>query len=464
MELYNKLVMHRGRPMDCRENVMYALLLDPELKGLAKLNDFTRLIERSRATPWGHAAGEWDEEDDLMLGEYLLRSHRLGVKAKGTLRDGVLMAARSHRFNPVVDLIKAETWDRVDRLDTWLSQVYGFPERKDPAERERLQEYARLIGRCFFMGLVKRAIQPGCKFDYMLIIKGEQGLTKSTAFRAIAAPFFTDNGTKVGEKDSLMAQQLAWIVESAELESLNKADSTAIKQYLSVQEDLYRPPYGAQMIKAPRHFVNVGTTNADTFLKDATGDRRFWPLEVLSVNVELLRELRGQLLAEALHRVLAGEQYWPSREDEKRLIFPEQEQFKRGDSWEDLLHDIVNEQMSHKVGEPAGATIDFWATTKLYAALGIKPDRIDGQGNMDERMARAMKALGFDRHRETSGQRRRGFLRRKPDKPKDGAPGAPGGAPPTDPAPPAAVAQHSPSRGVVPDPFDVRGDDDALPF
>lgn len=461
--LYDKLVMHRGRPMDCRENVMYTLLLDPELKGLAKLNDFTRLIERSRTTPWGHPAGEWDEEDDLMLGEYLLRSHRLGVKAKGTLRDGVLMAARSHRFNPVVDLIKAEAWDQVSRLDTWLSQVYGFPERKDTAERQRLMEYASLIGRCFFMGLVKRAIQPGCKFDYMLIIKGEQGLTKSTAFRAIAAPFFTDNGTKVGEKDSLMAQQLAWIVESAELESLNKADSTAIKQYLSVQEDLYRPPYGAQMIKAPRHFVNVGTTNADTFLKDATGDRRFWPLEVLSVDVELLRKLRGQLLAEALHRVLAGEQYWPSRDEEKRLIFPEQEQFKRGDAWEDLLHDIVNEQMSQKVGEPAGATIDFWATTKLYAALGIKADRIDGQGNMDERMARAMKALGFDRHRETSGQRRRGFLRRKPDKPKDGAPGAPGGAPPTDPPHPAAVAQHSRLRGVVPDPFDL-SDDDALPF
>ncbi|MFI8616501.1 VapE domain-containing protein [Acidovorax sp. NPDC077693] len=462
--LYAKLVMHRGRPMDCRENVMYALLLDPELAGLAKMNDFTRLIERSRTTPWGHPAGEWDEEDDLMLGEYLLRSHGLGIKAKGTLRDGVMMAARSHRFNPVVDLIKTKTWDRVDRLDTWLSKVYGLVERKDPAERERLQQYASLIGRCFFMGLVKRAIQPGCKFDYMLIIKGDQGLAKSTAFRAIAAPFFTDNGTKVGEKDSLMAQQLAWIVESAELESLNKADSTAIKQYLSVQEDLYRPPYGAQMIKAPRHFVNVGTTNADTFLKDATGDRRFWPLEVLTVDVELLREMRGQLLAEALHRVLAGEQYWPTREQEKSLIFPEQEQFKRTDAWEDLLHDIVNEPMSHKVGVPAGASREFWATTELYAAMGIKADRIDGQGNMDERMARAMKALGFDRHRETSGQRRRGFKRRKEEPPKDGAPGAPGGAPAPEPPPPAADAQQGPSR-LPPGAFNVvDGDDDALPF
>lgn len=230
-----------------------------------RLNDFTRLIERSRTAPWGHPQGEWNEEDDLMLGEYLLRTYRLSVKAKGTLRDGVTMAARSCRFNPVVDRIKAEAWDGEARLETWLHKVYGVEDRP----------YTRLIGKCFFMGLVKRATQPGCKFDYMLIIKGEQGLTKSSAFRAIADPFFTDNGVKVGEKDSLMAQQLAWIVESAELESMNKADTTAIKQYLSAQEDWYRPPYGAQLIKAPRHFVNVGTTNADTFLKDATGDRRF---------------------------------------------------------------------------------------------------------------------------------------------------------------------------------------------
>lgn len=239
----------------------------------------------------------------------------------------------------------------------------------------------------------------------MLIIKGEQGLTKSSAFRAIADPFFTDNGVKVGEKDSLMAQQLAWIVESAELESMNKADTTAIKQYLSAQEDWYRPPYGAQLIKAPRHFVNVGTTNADTFLKDATGDRRFWPLEVQVVHVSVLREMVPQLLAEALHRLEQGEQYWPTREEEKALIFPEQEQFKRTDVWEDMLHEYVNAEESKRIGDPAARTREFFPTTELYTALNIKADRIDGAGNMDERIARAMKALGFVRHRETKGQR-----------------------------------------------------------
>lgn len=461
VDLYNRLVMHRGRPMDCRENVMYALQLDPTLKGLTRFNDFTRLIERSRLTPWGHPAGEWNDEDDLMLGEYLLREHRLGVKAKGTLRDGVLMAARSCRFNPVVDLIRAKKWDGVDRLDTWLPTVYRLAQRKDQKEAERLAAYVRLIGRCFFMGLVNRAINPGCKFDYMLIIKGEQGLAKSTLFRAIAGPFFTDNGTKVGEKDSLMAQQLAWIVESAELESLNKADSTAIKQYLSVQDDLYRPPYGAQMVKAPRHFVNVGTTNADTFLKDATGDRRFWPLEVFEVFLELLKSMLPQLLAEALVRLERKEQYWPTREEEKTLIFPEQEQFKRLDSWEDVLHEYVNNPVSPKIGKPAGATREFFATTELYEAMGIKADRIDANGNMDERMARAMKVLGFERGRETTGNpRRRGFKRLKLDQDAVAAAEEAAKADPPGVAPSPIDQGAQGAAGLPPGPFSHEGDDD----
>lgn len=362
-------------------------------------------------TPWGHPAGEWNEEDDLMLGEYLLRNYRLGIKATSTLRNGVLMAARSAKYNPVLDLIHAEKWDGVPRLEHWLTDVYGIEERP----------YTRLIGRCFIMGLVKRALQPGCKFDYMLIIKGEQGLKKSTAFRALAYPYFTDNAIRMGDKDSLMAMQLVWIAESAELESLNKSETTQIKQFLSAQEDMFRPPYGSQLIRARRHAVNVGTTNADTFLKDATGDRRFWPLEVHVVNEEVLSGQRLQLFAEALHRLDAGENYWPSREQERELVFPEQEPFKRTDTWEDMIDAYVNRDVPGAHDDPAvpvNARRDFFTTVEIYEkALLIKADRIDGAGNMDTRIGNAMRALNFDRHRETAGKRRRGFVRRPPPPP-----------------------------------------------
>ncbi len=413
------LVTHRGRPLDCRENVMYCLQLDPKLKELVKQNDFTHLLERSRTTPWGHPAGEWNEEDDLMLGEYLLRNFGMSVKATSTLRNGVLMAARSAKYNPVLDLIHAEKWDGICRLEHWLTDVYEIVERP----------YTRLIGKCFIMGLVKRALQPGCKFDYMLIIKGEQGLKKSTAFRALAYPFFTDNAIRMGDKDSLMAMQLVWIAESAELESLNKSETTQIKQFLSAQEDMFRPPYGSQLIRAKRHSVNVGTTNADTFLKDATGDRRFWPLEVHMVNEDTLASIRLQLFAEALHRLDAGEKYWPSRDEERDLVFPEQEPFKRVDEWENILDAYVNRDKPDKNDDPmekVNCKRDFFPSTELYErALAIKADRIDGQGNMDTRISNAMKSLGFDRHRETGGKRRRGFLRRPPSPP----PATPQGAP-----------------------------------
>lgn len=405
------LVTHRGRPLDCRENVMYCLQLDPNLKELVKQNDFTHLLERSRTTPWGHPVGEWDEEDDLMLGEYLLRNYRLGIKAISTLRNGVLMAARSAKYNPVLDLIHAEKWDGIDRLEHWLSDVYEVPERP----------YTRLIGKCFIMGLVKRALQPGCKFDYMLIIKGEQGLRKSSAFRALAYPFFTDNAIRMGDKDSLMAMQLVWIAESAELESLNKSETTQIKQFLSAQEDMFRPPYGSQLIRAKRHAVNVGTTNADTFLKDATGDRRFWPLEVHTVNEDTLANQRLQLFAEALHRLNAGERFWPSRQEERELVLPEQEPFKRTDTWEDIIDAYVNRDAPDKHDDPmeeVNIKRKFFPRTEIYEkALLIKADRMDGAGNMDTRISNAMRLLGFDSHRETSGKRRRGFMRRPPTPP-----------------------------------------------
>jgi putative DNA primase/helicase len=405
------LFLHRGKPVDCRENVLYCLRADPALKGLAQLNTFTELHERTRATPWGRKAGEWDEEDDLMLGEYLAREWQLLVKASSTLRNGVLMAAREHKFNPIIDLIKSQEWDGTPRLDHWLTDVFEVQERR----------YTQLIGRCLIMGMVMRAMRPGCKFDYMLILKGEQGLSKSGAFRVLAEPWFTDNAIKMGDKDSLMAMQLVWIAESAELESLNKAETTLVKQFLSAQEDMYRPPYGAQIKKRPRHSVVVGSTNADTMLKDATGDRRFWPLEVEVVHLDVLRNIRLQLFAEALHRLRAKEQYWPTREQEKELVFPEQARFKKEERWEDYLDAYVNCQVNDNRDTAMDLPCcnrDFFTSVELYdKALNIKADRIDGAGQMDTRIANAMKSLGFTKHRESTVGRRRGWLRNPPPPP-----------------------------------------------
>lgn len=404
------LVRHRGKPIDCRENVLYCLRHDPTLIGLVQHNEFTELHERSRPTPWGRDLGEWDEEDDLMLGEYLLRSWGVMSKATGTLRAGVMMAARVHKFNPVMALIKSETWDGITRLPYWLSDCLGVPE----------SEYAALIGTCFIKGMVARARRPGCKFDYMLILKGPQGAKKSTVFRTLSEPFFTDNAIRMGDKDSLMALQSIWIAESSELESMSKSETNAVKQFLSASEDFFRPPYGARMVKRPRHAVMGGTTNADVFLKDVTGDRRFWPIEVGEIDIDKLKSMRGQLFAEALAMLESDDaeqrRTYPTPEQEKTLVIPAQERFKMTDVWEDILADYVNHQWPDKNDEPGDkvrASRDFFSTRELFdKALQIKPDRIDGNRLMETRIGNCMRALNFDKYRETQGDRKRGYVRK----------------------------------------------------
>lgn len=432
------LVRRGKRPADCRENVLYCMRLDPALMGLARMNDFTELLERSRPTPWGREAGEWDEEDDLMLGEYLLREYNLMVKAPGTLRAGVRMAARLCRYNPVIDLIKSEQWDGVDRLEHWMADCLGVEDRP----------YTRLVGACFIKGMVARALNPGCKFDYMLILKGPQGAKKSTVFRTLAAPWFTDNAIKMGDKDSLMAMQSIWLAESSELESMNKSETNAIKQFLSASEDLFRPPYGAQMVKRPRHAVFGGTTNAETFLKDVTGDRRFWPLEVGELNLDALKAQRLQLFAEALHKLQSDDpeqrRTYPNRQEEQELIFPEQERFKMTDVWEDILYDYVNRTTPHRHEDPqmtVAAKRSFFSTRELFEhALQIKADRIDGAKNMETRIGNCMRAIGFDKYRESNGERKRGYMRRPPPAVTGAAPAAPA-------APAAAPGSANPVGG-----------------
>ena len=398
------------KPVDCRENVLYCMRHDPKLCGLVRHNQFTELHERSRTTPWGREPGEWDEEDDLMLGEYLARRFGLLVKATANLRAGVLMAARVHKFNPVVDLIRSETWDGVQRLPYWLADCLGVEQT----------DYSALIGECFIKGMVNRALRPGCKFDYMLILKGPQGAKKSTIFRELAAPWFTDNAIRMGDKDSLMALQSIWIAESSELESMNKSESKAIKQFLSASEDLFRPPYGARMLKRPRHAVFGGTTNDDTFLRDATGDRRFWPIEVGEIRVDLLQDTRLQLFAEALTLLESddaeGRRTYPTPQQERALIFPAQERFKMTDVWEDALFDYVSAKFNHKHDDPHDpipARREFFSTKELFLhAIGTPMDRIDANKIMETRIANCMRALGFDKHRETGGERKRGYMRR----------------------------------------------------
>ncbi len=405
------LIKGKGKkPEDCRENVLYCLRQDERLRGLVALNAFTELQDKTRSPPWGGEPGEWSEEDDMMLGEFLAREHRLIIKGLGTLRAGVQMAARENRHHPIVEHVKALEWDGTSRLGTWMVDCLGVEDRP----------YVRLISRFFIMGMVARLLRPGCKFDYMLILQGAQGLGKSSAFKALAEPYFMDTPFRIGDKDSYLSLQGVWLVEFSELESMSKAESTAIKAFVSSTEDRFRPPYGSRMVKMPRRAVLAGTTNGNEFLKDATGDRRMWPVHVTEVRLDLLKACRDQLFAEAYHvlRTKRGTdeaRYYPTPAEERELFHPEQDRWRLVDVWTDILADYVNSKATHKnldPNDPPQIRRGFFSTQELFEnALGIKPERMDNAKLMQTRVGSAMRELGFTAERERSGGRKRGYLR-----------------------------------------------------
>lgn len=399
-----------GKPEDCRENVLYCLRHDRELRGLVAHNAFTELQDKTRRPPWGGEPGEWSEEDDLMLGEYLARTHRLLVKGAGTIRAGVQMAARENRYHPVVNQLRSVEWDKVPRLDMWMVDCLGAVDRP----------YVRLVSRFFIMGMVARLLRPGCKFDYMLILQGDQGLGKSTAFRALADPYFMDTPFRIGDKDSYLSLQGVWLVEFSELEAMSKSESTAIKAFVTSPEDRFRPPYGSRMVKMPRRAVLAGTTNSDQFLKDSTGERRFWPVRVTEVRLDLLRSCRDQLFAEALHRLeaLKGTEearYFPTRAEEQELFHPEQDRWRLVDVWTDILSDYVTRD-TVPADDPLEVTPPakrgFFTAQELFSrALHIKAEKMDNAKLMQIRISNAMRELGFAAAREPTGARKRGYLR-----------------------------------------------------
>jgi hypothetical protein len=190
-------------------------------------------------------------------------------------------------------------------LDKWL--VYAIGETPDSLPKP-VFEYLRLVGRFWLLGMVNRVMEPGCKFDYCPVLEGPGGLGKSTLVEALAGPeYFSDTHFDVSRgKEGQEQVQGLWMYEIAELAGFGKAEIQLIKAFISAKVDRYRQSYGRVVESFPRQCVLVGTTNERTYLRDRTGNRRFWPIPVRHrINIPWVRKWRDQLLAEAF--VLSGE-------------------------------------------------------------------------------------------------------------------------------------------------------------
>jgi predicted P-loop ATPase len=251
---------------------------------------------------------------------------------------------------------------------------------------------------------VARAMRPGCKVDDVLVLIGEQGVGKSTFFDVLAGEWFTDTPVNIGDKDGKLVMRKAWIVEWAELESMRRAkDQEAIKGFLSAKVDLFRKPYGRDVVEAPRHCVIVGTTNNREFLHDPSGNRRFWPLEVKNrIDVEWLRANRSQLWAEAVALFRSGEQWFLTHEENEQLREVQREHEHR-DVWADPIADYLHSQ---------GLLDEVTTTHLLKEAVGVDVDKMSDRDS--KRVAAIMKPARLDARRVRIGNEvRRGYVRPK---------------------------------------------------
>jgi predicted P-loop ATPase len=183
-------------------------------------------------------------------------------------------------------------------------------------------------------------MKPGSKVDTMIVLEGEQGKQKSTALRELAGEkWFADTGFVPGEKDSYMALRGVWIYELAELSALLRAgvEVERAKNFISSKIDRYRPPYSRRVRSVPRQTVFAGTTNADRYLLDATGNRRYWPVKTGFLDIEAIRADRAQLWAEALRAYDHGEPWYLTDKAVEASAQVEQQARHISDDWSAVI-------------------------------------------------------------------------------------------------------------------------------
>ncbi len=301
-----------GKVAKTINNAVLVLENDPLLKGKIVTDEFASCGLIIGKVPWSMEDGRrrWRDSDDA--GYYNYMELFYGITGKEKLDNALLIAGSQNRINDVKEYLKGLKWDGVKRLDMLLVDYLGA---EDSA-------YVRAVMRKSLCAAVARAVMGGVKYDYMPIFAGPQGIGKSTFLSLLGKDWFSDSLTTFEGKEAAELIQGTWINEVGELTAMSKQETNAVKQFLSKTHDIYRAAYGKRTDKYPRRCVFFGTSNEEEFLKDVTGNRRFWPVDVgvcpakKSVWRDLPREV-GQIWAEAYLYWMLGEPLYLPKELEQ---------------------------------------------------------------------------------------------------------------------------------------------------
>jgi predicted P-loop ATPase len=324
------------KPLAILANALTILRSDPTWQ-----NKFA-YDEMLRAPTWQRSRAVTDD-DVVEVQEWLQKAGLRGI-GKDPVYSAISLIARECSFHPVKEYLEGLEWDGTARLDRWLSGYLGVESN----------DYAATVGRMFLTSMVARIFRPGCKVDHMLILEGPQGALKSTVCATLGGQWFSDAlpDLTVG-KDVSQHLRGKWLIEVSELHALGRAEATLLKSFITRDTERYRPSYGRLEVIEPRQCVFIGTTNRDTYLRDETGGRRFWPVKAGTIDVGALELDRDQLFAEAVTLFRAGKPWWPSRIFEQGHIVEEQAARYESDAWEELIRGYLRGKDKVTVGDVA---------------------------------------------------------------------------------------------------------------
>lgn len=339
----------------CGENVARVILGDPAIAGKIKDDTFGHRLMYLGQLEWrakGDNYGDWTDKDDSALRAYL--DIKYNLRNKADYEDGFNMALLENSYNPLTGFLDALEWDGKPRIDTVMTDYLGVKPTK----------YNVAAFRVFLQGAVRRAYDPGCKFDYMMVLIGKQGDGKSTFFKMLACndEWYDENFNFKDTNSKTTIEHMAgkWFLEMGEMDTMKKdmVTADALKAFITTVADTYRVPFGRRPERRPRQCVFCGTSNDKNFLKDRTGNRRYLPIDCDATpetkkrifNYDQARPYFRQVIAEAVA------EYKKNPDAPLVLPYELEEEAKQAqlrhleeDVWVSIIEDFLEAEPVHRV-------------------------------------------------------------------------------------------------------------------
>ena len=378
----------------------FFLLEDSPFYDCLQFNLFSKQIEFKRPMPWHtfHSGDlTWTDADAVNIAYWLSSVKQYNIHSN-MVHDAALVISKAESYHPIKRYLEALKWDGVPRLDSWLSTYCKAEDN----------EYTRAIGMKVLVAAVARIYNPGVTFQYMLVLEGAQGLGKSAVCKIMGGDYYGEIFMDVFNKDVIDIMHGKWVIELAEMQALGKTTVEAMKGFLSRDIDRARLAYARNAENFPRQCIFIGTVNPDGagYLKDTTGNRRYWVVSVGRVNRKALTKDRNQIFAEAVERYKNGEKLYLDKDKLESMAVQEQRLRTVDDPWANEI--VCFLQKSNKEGRP----IDAMSVGNIY--VNILNGYLKSLNKSDSRrISQIMACLGWGKGRvksSLSGEREYCFL------------------------------------------------------